>query len=152
VSEPRFEGTEALITTSTAQAAKPIASAAFAPAKADTAQLPSALHKLIIDSLDDAKAEEIVDIDLAGKTSLADAMIVATGRSDRHVGAIATQIMHKLKDEGHPAPRVEGMPQCDWVLVDAGDIIVHIFRPEVRQFYNLEKLWGGGRPAERTAS
>jgi ribosome-associated protein len=129
-----------------------MASAGIATPKAAEAHEPSPLQKLIVECLDDAKAEEVVEIDLAGKTSLADAMIVATGRSDRHVGAIATQIIQKLKDEGHPAPRVEGMPQADWVLVDAGDVIVHVFRPEVRQFYNLEKLWGGGRPAERTAS
>jgi ribosome-associated protein len=98
--------------------------------------------------LDDAKAEDIISIDLAGKTSLADAMIIASGRSDRHVGAIADRVAHALKDLGQPTPRIEGVPVCDWVLIDAGDIIVHLFRPEVRGFYNLEKLWGMGRPQE----
>lgn len=115
-------------------------------------QEPSALWKSIIESLEDAKAEDVVSIELAGKTTIADQMIVATGRSDRHVGSIATQIAQKLKDDGFGAVRIEGMPQCDWVLVDASDVIVHIFRGEVRQFYNLEKLWGGGRPAEHAAS
>ncbi len=99
-------------------------------------------------SLDEAKAEDVVSIDLKGKTALADAMIVATGRSTVHVGAIADRVIKALKAGGVSAPRVEGMPQCDWVLVDAGDIIIHIFRPEVRQFYNLEKMWGGDRPRE----
>lgn len=98
--------------------------------------------------LDDAKAEDIISLDLHGKTSLADAMIIASGRSDRHVGAIADRIAHALKDMGKPAPRIEGVPVCDWVLIDAGDILVHLFRPEVRGFYNLEKLWGAGRPQE----
>ncbi|MCZ8375223.1 MAG: ribosome silencing factor [Beijerinckiaceae bacterium] len=101
--------------------------------------------------LDDAKAEDIVSLDLEGKTSLADAMIIASGRSDRHVGAIADRVAFALKERGLPPPRIEGMPVCDWVLIDAGDIIVHLFRPEVRGFYNLEKLWGLGRPQEGAA-
>jgi len=75
-------------------------------------------------------------------------MLVASGRSDRHVGAIAERVAQALKDMGLPTPRIEGMPVCDWVLIDAGDVIVHLFRPEVRGFYNLEKLWGMGRPSE----
>jgi ribosome-associated protein len=78
-------------------------------------------------------------------------MMVASGRSDRHVGALAERVMAALKEQGLPAPRVEGMPVCDWVLIDTGDIIVHLFRPEVRGFYNLEKLWGAGRPTDRVA-
>ncbi|WP_284179987.1 ribosome silencing factor [Rhabdaerophilum sp. SD176] len=101
--------------------------------------------------LDDAKAEDIVSLDLEGKTSLADAMIIASGRSDRHVGAIADRVAFALKERGLPPPRIEGTPVCDWVLIDAGDIIVHLFRPEVRGFYNLEKLWGLGRPQEGAA-
>ncbi|MCA1951861.1 MAG: ribosome silencing factor [Hyphomicrobiales bacterium] len=101
--------------------------------------------------LDDAKAEDIVALDLAGKTSLADAMLIATGRSDRHVGAVAERVVQALKERGLASPRVEGMPVCDWVLIDAGDVIVHLFRPEVRGFYNLEKLWGAGRPLEGEA-
>lgn len=98
--------------------------------------------------LDDAKAQDIISLDLAGKTSIADAMVIASGGSDRHVGAIAERLVAALKEQGHPTPRVEGMPVCDWVLIDAGDVIVHLFRPEVRGFYNLEKLWGIGRPDE----
>ncbi len=101
--------------------------------------------------LDDAKAEEIVSIDLAGKSSIGDFMVIATGRNDRHVGAVAEQIQRKLKDEGYPRARVEGLEACDWVLIDTGDIIVHLFRPEVREFYNLEKMWAGDRPMSETS-
>lgn len=99
------------------------------------------LLELIESSLDDDQAERIVRIDLKGKTEIADYMLVASGRSSRHVAAIADHIVEKLKASGHGRPKVEGMPTCDWVLVDAGDIIVHVFRPEVREFYNLEKMW-----------
>lgn len=101
---------------------------------------PDALN-LVLESLDEAKAEDIVTIDITGKSPMADHMIVVTGRSNRHVNAIAERLVSDLKDGGHATPRVEGQPHCDWVLVDAGDMIVHIFRPEVRQFYNLEKMW-----------
>jgi ribosome-associated protein len=104
--------------------------------------------QVILGSLDDTKAEEIVSIDLRGKTAIADTMIIASGRSTVHVGAIADRAVKACKAAGVVAPRVEGLPQCDWVLIDAGDVIVHIFRPEVRQFYNLEKMWGGDRPRE----
>jgi ribosome-associated protein len=107
---------------------------------------PASLAHLIVNALEDAKADEIVSIDLAGKTSLGDYMIVASGRSQRHVGAVADQLMDKLKEAGVRDVRVEGMPLCDWVLVDAGDVIVHIFRPEARAFYNLEKMWASDRP------
>lgn len=106
------------------------------------------LVQTVLTCLDDLKAEDIVSIDLHGKTSLADAMIIATGRSNIHVGAIAERLIVALKG-GRRAPRVEGLQNCDWVLVDAADIIVHIFRPEVRQFYNLEKMWSANRPGER---
>ncbi|CAH1653404.1 ribosomal silencing factor RsfS (modular protein) [Hyphomicrobiales bacterium] len=95
------------------------------------------------------KAEETVVIDLVGKTSIADTMIVTSGRSHRHVGAIAEKVVESLKTAGYGPVRVEGTTTCDWVLIDAGDIIVHIFRPEVRGFYNLEKMWGADRPSER---
>jgi ribosome-associated protein len=114
------------------------------PARTDALQL-------IMGVLDDAKAEDTTAIDLAGKTSIADHMVVASGRSDRHVGAIAEQIISRLKDEGYGNAKVEGMPLCEWVLIDAGDIIVHIFKPEVRNFYNLEKMWSGDRPEEEKA-
>ncbi len=101
---------------------------------------------LITDALEDAKADNIVSIDVTGKTSFGDIMIVASGRSQRHVGAIADRLIERLKEEGVRDTRVEGIPLCDWVLIDAGDVIVHIFRPEVREFYNLEKMWGSERP------
>ena len=106
------------------------------------------LARGILDSLDDAKAEDILAIELEGKTTIADLMVIASGRSTTHVNAIADQVLRSCKTSGVLA-RVEGMPQCDWVLLDAGDIIVHVFRPEVRQFYNLEKMWGVDRPSER---
>ena len=93
-----------------------------------------------------------MSIDLEGKSSIADTMVIASGRSQRHVGAIADQLHKKLKDAGYMRLRVEGMPACDWVLIDAGDVIVHVFRPEVRAFYNLEKMWSADRPPEGLAS
>lgn len=110
------------------------------------AAAPNFLAHIILDALEDAKADEIVRIDLAGKTSLGDYMIVASGRSQRHVGAIADRLIDRLKAEGIRDARVEGLELCDWVLIDAGDVIVHIFRPEVRAFYNLEKMWTSDRP------
>jgi ribosome-associated protein len=115
-------------------------------------QKPAALLKDIVHWLDEAKAEEVVTIDLAGKSSIGDFMVVATGRSDRHVGAIAEQIGRKLKELGLGRVRVEGMEACDWVLIDTGDIIVHVFRDEVREFYNLEKMWSADRPVEPTTA
>jgi ribosome-associated protein len=109
------------------------------------------LLTIVLDLLSDGKAEDIVSIDLAGKTTIADAMVVASGRSQRHVGALADQLLEKLKEEGVKGARVEGLPLCDWVLIDAGDIVVHIFRPEVRQFYNLEKMWSAERPTDPVA-
>jgi ribosome-associated protein len=96
---------------------------------------------VVLKSLDDAKAEDTVSIDIAGKSSLADHMVVTSGRSNRHVSAVADQVVKALRDAGFDKPRIEGMPHADWVLVDGGDVIVHIFRPEVREFYNLEKMW-----------
>ena len=116
-----------------------------------TARTSEDLLKRIVAWLDDAKAEDIVTIDLKNKSSIGDFMIIATGRSDRHVGAIADQLQRNLKNEGHGRIRAEGMPQCDWVLVDTGDIIVHVFRPEVREFYNLEKMWSADRSGDATA-
>lgn len=110
---------------------------------------PSDLLDVVLDTLDAAKAEDVVTIDLRGKTSMGDHMVLASGRSQRHVGAVADQLIRKLKDEGYGRARVEGQPHCDWVLIDTGDVIVHIFRPEVREFYNLEKMWSADRPMER---
>ncbi|MDZ7629095.1 MAG: ribosome silencing factor [Parvularculaceae bacterium] len=96
---------------------------------------------LILRQLDDDKAEDVVTIDLCGKTDIADAMVVASGRSARHVGAMADKIVRKLRESGLGRAKLEGAPACDWVLIDAEDVIVHLFRPEVRQFYNLERIW-----------
>ena len=115
------------------------------------AQYSDSLKALALGCLDEMKAEETVAIDLAGKTSLADTMIIASGRSHRHVGSIADKIIQEMKTQGFGNARVEGLPACDWVLIDAGDVLVHIFRPEVRGFYNLEKIWGADRPTARLA-
>jgi ribosome-associated protein len=115
------------------------------------AEKPAGALDIILAQLEDAKAEQVVTIALDDKTAVADAMVVASGRSNRHVGAIADQLMQKLKEKGFRDLRIEGMPQCDWVLVDAGDVVVHIFRPEVRSFYNLEKLWSAHAPDDRMA-
>lgn len=109
------------------------------------------LRDLIVAALDDGKAEEIVVIDLAGKSSMADYMVIASGRSSRQVGALAEQLVEKLKGEGYRSPSVEGRGQGDWVLVDAGDVVVHLFRPEIRSLYNLEKMWSMA-PAEPAAA
>ena len=101
--------------------------------------------------LDEAKAEDVVTIDLKGKSSMGDFMVIATGRTDRHVGAIADQLQRKLKEAGVGRIRIEGLEACDWVLVDTGDIIIHVFRPEVREFYKLEKMWSGERPGDDVA-
>ena len=108
------------------------------------------LH-LVLARLEDIKAEDTVTIDLTGKTSIADTMVVTSGRSNRHVGAIADRVIEGLKAAGVRDVHVEGMPNCDWVLIDAGDVIVHVFRPEVRAFYNLEKMWAGSTRARRAS-
>jgi ribosome-associated protein len=99
------------------------------------------LIQLIKTELDDDKAEDILVIDLAGKSDVADAMVIASGRSQRHVNALAEKVSQRLKEAGVEKVKSEGQPACDWVLIDAGDIIVHLFRPEVREFYNLERIW-----------
>jgi ribosome-associated protein len=109
------------------------------------------LQELILNRLDDDKAQDVVVIDLKNKSSVADCMIVASGRSQRHVGALADHILRALKDAGLGKVKVEGVPHCDWVLIDAGDVIVHVFRPEVRAFYNLEKIWSVEPPSRAAA-
>jgi ribosome-associated protein len=96
---------------------------------------------MILSRLDDMKAEETVTIDLRGKSAFSDYMIVTSGRANRHVGAIAENVAKGLKETGVKSIHIEGLPNCDWVLIDSGDVIVHVFRPEVREFYNLERLW-----------
>jgi ribosome-associated protein len=97
--------------------------------------------RLVLATLDDAKAEDTVSIDLTGKSSLADSMVVTSGRSARHVAAVADRVLKDLGKAGVKNVRVEGMRNADWVLIDAGDVIVHVFRPEVRTFYSIEKMW-----------
>ena len=107
---------------------------------------------LVLAQLDDAKAEDTITIDLNGKSTIADYMVVTSGRSNRQVGAIADRLLKALAETHVRGVRVEGMPHCDWVLIDAGDIIVHVFRPEVRAFYNLEKMWAADLSRERRVS
>jgi ribosome-associated protein len=105
------------------------------------------IHALVLDQLDEDQAQDVVSIPLEGKSSIADHMVIASGRSTRQVAAIATKLAERLKKAGHGTPRVEGLPAADWVLIDAGDVVVHLFRPEVRSFYNLERMWGFGDEA-----
>lgn len=110
------------------------------------------LCRFIRDSLDSDKAEDISIIDLSGKCSFADAMVVASGRSQRHVGALATKLRDTLREKGFSPLSLEGMESCDWVLIDVGDVVVHIFRPETREFYHLERMWAVPAPAAATES
>jgi ribosome-associated protein len=129
----------------TARAAKPrsasLAASSLPPVPADVIRL----HDAVLQSLDDDKAEEILSIPLAGKTAIADYMVIASGRSSRQVAAMAQHLQEKLRTPTRPV-RIEGLTQGDWVLIDAGDVIVHLFRPEVRSFYNLEKMWSVEAP------
>ena len=102
-----------------------------------------ALHALVMQSLDDDQAQETVSIPLQGKSNIADYMVVASGRSSRQVASMAQKLAERIKKSGRNA-RIEGLPSADWVLIDAEDVIVHLFRPEVRSFYNLERMWGFG--------
>lgn len=119
---------------------------------ADTPELASArapasvedLHQAVLRSLDDDQALDIVSIPLAGKSSIADHMVIASGRSTRQVASMANKLAERLKQEHGKLVRIEGLPTADWVLIDADDIIVHLFRPEVRTFYNLERMWAFG--------
>jgi ribosome-associated protein len=134
-----------------AKALKPAAgkpkTAKLKPLKASaTPKSESEVNKtlaLILARLADMKAEETVTIDLRGKSAYSDYMVVTTGRSNRHVGAVAENVAKGLKETGIKKVHVEGLTNCDWVLIDSGDVIVHVFRPEVREFYNLERLWSG---------
>lgn len=108
------------------------------------AESVEALHQLVLTSLDDDQAVDTISIPLAGKSSIADHMVIASGRSTRQVASMASKLTEKIKAEFGRAVRVEGLPAADWVLIDAGDVIVHLFRPEVRSFYNLERMWAFG--------
>ena len=110
------------------------------------------LHRLVLQSLDDDQAVEVVTIPLAGKSSIADHMVVASGRSSRQVASMANKLADKIKEARGRAPRLEGLPTADWVLIDADDVIVHLFRPEVRTFYNLERMWAFGDDGKDAAA
>ncbi len=127
------------------------------PARTKRRSLPSdALRDLILSSLTEDKAEDVAILDISGKSTVADVMVVCSGRSSRQVSAIADHLAERLKDGGYKGVRVEGKVLGDWVLVDAGDVIVHVFRPEVRELYQLERLWtfpegpAEGNPSART--
>jgi ribosome-associated protein len=109
---------------------------------ANGADSVAALHDLVMKSLDDDQAQETISIPLAGKSSIADHMVIATGRSSRQVASMAQKLAERIKQGTGRSARVEGLPVADWVLIDAGDVIVHLFREEVRSFYNLERMWG----------
>lgn len=127
------------------QALTPAAGTAAIPAQ--VAMPPEGQHpllQLVLGQLDDDQAQEVIAIPLAGKSSIADHMVIASGRSTRQVAAMAEKLAERIKREGHGPVRLEGLPAADWVLLDAGDVIVHLFRPEVRSFYNLERMWAIG--------
>jgi ribosome-associated protein len=105
---------------------------------------PASLHDLVLQSLDDDQAQDVVVIPLEGKSSIADYMVIASGRSTRQVATMAQKLAERVKHGGYGHARIEGLPAADWVLIDAGDIVVHLFRPEVRTFYNLERMWSFG--------
>ena len=125
------------------------------PASRDEAQAPrpasdqevAALHDLVLRSLDDDQAVDVITIPLTGKSNIADHMVIASGRSTRQVASMAQKLTERIKQELGRSVRVEGLPIADWVLLDAGDVVVHLFRPEVRSFYNLERMWGFGDDA-----
>jgi len=113
-------------------------------ARASDAEEIAALHQLVLSSLDDDQAVDTMTIPLAGKSSIADHMVIASGRSTRQVASMAGKLAEKIKAQTGRPVRIEGLPTADWVLIDAGDVIVHLFRPEVRTFYNLERMWAFG--------
>ena len=127
--------------TSPAVAGKPTGRPASATERAVDA---GALHALVLSSLDDDQAQDVISIPLEGKSSIADFMVIASGRSTRQVAAMAQKLAERVKAGGFGSSRIEGLPAADWVLIDAGDVVVHLFRPEVRSFYNLERMWAFG--------
>ena len=121
------------------------------PAASEATPSERPVIDVVTASLEDSKAEEVVAIDLRRKSALADHIVIASGRSNRHVSAVADHLLRDLKEAGYGNSKVEGLQNGDWVLIDAGDIIVHIFRPEVRSFYNLEKMWSVAEASETPA-
>ncbi len=112
-----------------------------APRKSGATDKVEALHNLVLRSLDDDQAQDVVTIPLIGKSNIADHMVIASGRSTRQVASMAQKLTERIKQDLKRNVRVEGLPVADWVLIDAEDVIIHIFRPEVRSFYNLERMW-----------
>ena len=110
------------------------------------------LHRLVLQSLDDDQAQEVVSIPLAGKSNIADHMVIASGRSTRQVASMANKLADRIKEKYGKPVRIEGLPAADWVLIDADDVIVHLFRPEVRNFYNLERMWAFGDDSSLSAA
>ena len=123
-----------------------------APREGGADEQAEALHSLVLRSLDDDKALDVVSIPLSGKSSIADYMVIASGRSTRQVAAMAQKLSERIKQELGRNVRIEGLPVADWVLIDADFVIVHIFRPEVRSFYNLERMWAFEERAPVAAS
>ena len=115
-----------------------------APASDPPRSVPHPLRDLVLAQLDDDQAQDVVSIPLEGKSSIADHMVIASGRSTRQVASIAQKLAERIKHEGHGGVKLEGLPAADWVILDAGDVVVHLFRPEVRSFYNLERMWAYG--------
>lgn len=133
---PTTEALAASIPLGPAQAAAKLAQSLGKPEMGS-----AALHQLVLKQLDDDQAQEIVSIPLEGKSSIADHMVIASGRSTRQVASMAQKLAEEIKKAGYGHARVEGLPAADWVLIDAGDVVIHLFRPEVRSFYNLERMW-----------
>ncbi len=129
------------------------AAAATAPSQGTSEMGSDSLHQLVLAQLDDDQAQEVVSIPLEGKSSVADHMVIASGRSTRQVASMAQKLAEQIKKAGFGHARIEGLPAADWVLIDAGDVVVHLFRPEVRTFYNLERMWSfeGGEPQQGRA-
>lgn len=130
--------------------AKGVASIAYSRSLERSETAAAEALKLVLESLEDSKAENVTSIDIKGKSALGDYMVVVSGRSSRHVTAIADHLLDDLKAGGFGNPRIEGLETGDWVLIDAGDIIVHVFRPEIREFYSLEKMWAAPDTDEGT--
>lgn len=143
--------TEAFIASVPPGAVQAAATAAQSLKRSDMSA--DALHQLVLSQLDDDQAQEIVSIPLEGKSSIADHMVIASGRSTRQVASMAQKLAEEIKKAGFGNARIEGLPAADWVLIDAGDVVVHLFRPEVRSFYNLERMWSfeGGEATQGRA-
>ena len=129
---------------------KGFASAATPKSKESGVDAASRALKTVLASLEDSKAEDIVSLNIAGKSALADFMVVVSGRSNRHVSAICEHLFKDFKDAGFGTARVEGLETGDWVLIDTGDVIVHVFRPEIREFYGIERMWAAPEVSEET--